>query len=664
MNDVRNIPTANNARWNTVGAALAALFPIGSLRDAPGVDLMPFACTDVFAASAYLIERGGVYHRIVPGAGTSVSTPARVFGTASPGLLLTKESVTEWRTLGAKWLSCSHELERVEGERLKRKRRKGGTVPSEIAIARGSLVEVIEEVQKFWRQLVAYHGEPIVARPKRALNWWLPAVALLIISDEASRGLGYQPEGKLAIHPLEKLMRLAWEAPNFTSKIPRAGRYHEVYTKTSSTFAIRASPDVARVVPKGRTPGVGCTMRTLTHNVALVPPTGIVDMNWHRELRPFLEHGEPLNVLAIPFPYHISANCFEPAVISKTDDSRRKPWGWFHVRQRWLDREGNGPGAKSRSLASSRRQLVRMFLELVLKAKYDTGRVHGVILPELALDWATYAAFVNSLCKDSHLRKNGQHVEFLVSGSSTDWRGRPGNYVLTTTFSMNDKGDIAATSHARSKHHRWKIDGGQITDYALGPSLDPNVIWWEGNELPSREVGLTVFRRGAIFSAMICEDLARSEPCHDPLRAVGPNLVFVLLMDGAQLPGRWASRYATALADDPGSSVLTLTSLGLLERTNATGRYPLTRNISIWKDDTGKTVQIGCPPNAHGIVVTMSGEVAMESTLDGRPNEDGQAWRYHGHQPVYLRRSVLEDPKRRWVFVGPEALREAKPRRR
>ncbi len=62
------------------------------------------------------------------------------------------------------------------------------------------------------------------------------------------------------------------------------------------------------------------------------------------------------------------------------------------------------------------------------------------------------------------------------------------------------------------------------------------------------------------------------EPGYNPspgatiLRAVGPNLVVCLLLDGPQSKERWSTRAAAALADDPGSSVLTLTSLGMLRR--------------------------------------------------------------------------------------------------
>ncbi|WP_163452249.1 hypothetical protein, partial [Escherichia coli] len=44
-----------------------------------------------------------------------------------------------------------------------------------------------------------------------------------------------------------------------------------------TSFAPMLNPKLARVLPKSRTPAVGCTTRTLSHNLALVPPQGIVN---------------------------------------------------------------------------------------------------------------------------------------------------------------------------------------------------------------------------------------------------------------------------------------------------------------------------------------------------------------------------------------------------
>ena len=48
-----------------------------------------------------------------------------------------------------------------------------------------------------------------------------------------------------------------------------------------------------------------------------------------------------------------------------------------------------------------------------------------------------------------------------------------------------------------------------------------------------------------------------------------------LLLDGPQLTSRWAARYASVLADDPGSAVMTLTSYGMVQRS----RPPRTRRL-------------------------------------------------------------------------------------
>jgi hypothetical protein len=107
-------------------------------------------------------------------------------------------------------------------------------------------------------------------------------------------------------------------------------------------------------------------------------------------------------------------------------------------------------------------------------------------------------------------------------------------------------------------------------------------------------------------------------------------------MDGPQLPDRWSARYATVLAEDPGSSVLTLTSTALLERANREGRFKKSRSIALWKQDNGSATTIELPNEYHAIVLTLSGYRSTEVTLDGRPNKDGRAWRYHGQQPIRL----------------------------
>ena len=57
--------------------------------------------------------------------------------------------------------------------------------------------------------------------------------------------------------------------------------------------------------------------------------------------------------------------------------------------------------------------------------------------------------------------------------------------------------------------------------------------------------------------SLVCQDLAESDEIAAVIRSVGPTVMFTVLLDGPQLASRWAARYASVFADDPGSVVLT-----------------------------------------------------------------------------------------------------------
>jgi hypothetical protein len=108
-------------------------------------------------------------------------------------------------------------------------------------------------------------------------------------------------------------------------------------------------------------------------------------------------------------------------------------------------------------------------------------------------------------------------------------------------------------------------------------------------------------------------------------------------MDAAQVKGRWPARYATVLADDPGSSVLTLTSRALVDRVNHEGDYDFSNAIALWKDDTGKERSISLPADADALILTLAGHTRRARSLDGRAVKNSMSWRYHGQQPLKLK---------------------------
>ena len=89
------------------------------------------------------------------------------------------------------------------------------------------------------------------------------------------------------------------------------------------------------------------------------------------------------------------------------------------------------------------------------------------------------------------------------------------------------------------------------------------------------------------------------------------------LQDGPQLSSRWAARYASVLADDPGSAVLTLTSLGMVQRSRPHGHDSLPV-IALRKDPVRGFREIRLEDGAKGVLVTFCGAPAPRRSADGR----------------------------------------------
>jgi hypothetical protein len=94
--------------------------------------------------------------------------------------------------------------------------------------------------------------------------------------------------------------------------------------------------------------------------------------------------------------------------------------------------------------------------------------------------------------------------------------------------------------------------------------------------------------------------------------------VVALLMDAPQLGVRWPARYATVLADDPGSSVLTVTSAGMVDLTRPPRSAKPSRSVGLWKDARSDFVELELPQGAMGLLLNLCIEDVEEWTADGR----------------------------------------------
>jgi hypothetical protein len=174
----------------------------------------------------------------------------------------------------------------------------------------------------------------------------------------------------------------------------------------------------------------------------------------------------------------------------------------------------------------------------------------------------------------------------------------------------------------QNKHHRWSLDQSQIYQYHLGGVLHPDVRWWEAIDLPRLEVNFIEVAE-VTLGGLVCQDLAHNDDVAALIRSVGPTIVLTALLDGPQLTSRWAARYASVLADDPGSAVLTLTSFGMAERSRPHG-HDASPIIALWKDPSRGVREIRLDPGAYGVVLTVCMSRSPRRSADGRwPIDNG-----------------------------------------
>ena len=483
--------------------------------------------------------------------------------------------------------------------------------------------EFHQTVDRLW-QVIAF-SEDLISSARADSPWVIAAAKLVIIADVACAGIGfhtYKDDDEIdwipAIYSLLNIGYMTGEEAErdiFSSEESgqsifeyAARKVKEVDDPYRSGGALTAclfvSSTVLCVHPKARTPTVGCTLRSLTHHLSLHPSAGQLKSLWKMPEVTYGNVRDEFNVLIIPYPYSISDSAFVGT------RPKGRMFGLFHIEPLWLDAECL-PG----------QSLTDLVKRLFVSATSSVGQVDAIVFPEAALDESTFDSIARTLAD-----LDGGEQLILISGITP--KGK------STEFENKVKCQLIVDSeravYEQRKHHRWKLDAKQIADYSLEGRLQKDVAWWENIQVHGRELNYFVFRKGSCLATLICEDLARTDPCQSSIRAVGPNLLIALLMDGPQLMQRWPSRYAMGLADDPGTSVLSVTSLGLIERSNK--HYPDPKlTVGLWRD-LNKTTELNLEPGEHGLVLKLKSRCVTEETLDGRQDGDtAHVWERTAH---------------------------------
>lgn len=479
--------------------------------------------------------------------------------------------------------------------------------------------EIKASLQKLWEKLLSHNNGTIGDMDDELCD---ATMKLMLIADHAASGLGFVAwEGN---YPYANLVFAEYSYLSENKK-PLTLRY------LPRSLCIMVPDSELCVQPKTMTAQVGCTLRSHSHHLALLPSATEVETNWLIAAREkdvpsnaspmFLPEarggskrasasGGPssLNLLLVPFPFSINGASFRPGKnylareMVSVSDHATSHWKFFSLRQDWLRHHGHEITVAA---------IADFITTLIAIARTEVEVVHGVVLPEAALDLRRAKA-VGEL-----LGKENPDLDIFVSGAIDRSENAQSTNGVHARLYVQEDGTLAKlTEWFQSKHHRWKIEAGQIQRYNLGSQLDHNHYWWEDINIQDRMCAFYVLPGGMSLATLVCEDLARIDPVQSVIRAVGPNLLIVLLMDGPQLERRWSGRYATVLADDPGSAVLCLTSLGLIRRSEPTGARE--RSIGLWKGGEAVATELCLRAGCHAMLVTLSPSAETNFTLDGR----------------------------------------------
>jgi len=304
------------------------------------------------------------------------------------------------------------------------------------------------------------------------------------------------------------------------------------------------------------------------------------------------------NILILPWPKNIQRGCFKP-VIEQNMLDMTEDFGFFE----YSPLSEINPDDVISSFEESVREI---------------GEIDIVVLPECAVSTSTSKLIKENLHK--YCLKNEVAFPTLITGVYQ--KGDANNYgknELELSFLSDNYGPVPIDIETvtQNKHHRWFLDRPQIYNYKLGNMLSPKSKWWEYTSVNDRTLISYYCQQHKVqISPLICEDLARQDPVAPIVRALGPDLIVALLLDGGQIKSRWPGRYASFLSEDPGSSVLTVSPLGMTLRADGTG-YPPSRTVGFWSEP-GSYKELKLDEGKDGVVLTLEKSRMKQWTADGR----------------------------------------------
>ncbi|CAK3009187.1 conserved hypothetical protein [Vibrio crassostreae] len=343
------------------------------------------------------------------------------------------------------------------------------------------------------------------------------------------------------------------------------------------------------VTLKYNVPQSGLTINNLTQNLTFIKPA----VKYKSVVNKF-EKGKhnknKYNILFIPWPFEVKEEYFKPTNQVNEDSGIDDYFGFFDYQ----------PAEQLKPV---------QFLSLILSSLQRVGDIDLIVLPECALSEKQFFAF-----KDLLFEIFGEKAPSLLSGVF----GKNDNAGMNSALlAFIDEGGQTFDILRQEKHHRWFLDRNQLRNYNLSLALDPGKKWWENISIGRRHLTTLKTTDGVRLCPLICEDLARQEPVAQAVRSVGPNLVISLLLDGPQISPRWPGKYAAVLSDDPGSSVLSVTALGMTKRATGLGHDP-SSEVALWSEPNKGSETLKVSSSQGGLVIELELEPTKMWSIDGK----------------------------------------------
>lgn len=346
---------------------------------------------------------------------------------------------------------------------------------------------------------------------------------------------------------------------------------------------------------KSLLPQSGLTVNNLCQNLTYLKPS-VKPQIVYSSSKKISHDQKSYNVLCLPWPFIINDESFIPV--------KRKPV----ETDNYFDFFSYQPDESKINFT----EVSRLFRSAIISSIKRVGNIDLIVLPECAMSIQHFDRLKEILWE--HFKENSPSLLGGVYGRHDDGAGLN---QARLSF-VGPSGTFETIS--QNKHHRWYLDKSQIRAYNLASKLDPGKKWWEDIGVSRRSLVTLNTPDGIKLCPLVCEDLARQEPVAQAVRAIGPNFVISLLLDGPQLKSRWPGKYATVLSDEPGSSVLSVTALGMTQKSTGLGNPP-SRTVALWSEPGKSAESIDLDEDGIGIILELNLEKMQCWSIDGRVSE-------------------------------------------